>query len=306
MSLTAKQTANKQRLEKALATRVDEFAVTYDEIGADDINYGDIAFELQEATQFVLLAVENKLIVSLAKRVSSPDIVYDKDKDCLFIIARADILKFIRLRVNGHKTSINYLVDQSNKLYELQQYKLSRATKERPIGFHSNFYDKVTRTAPQGQVVAVMETGDIDDVSIDDVVSDGQDSGTVISIDVLNGHVFLDDTDADFVKDTSLTVLGGGTYVVKTITASHATSNSQDYSAFAENDYAIEAYPAGEKSVEEFSYLPKIPFYDIPSMFEDAILWDATYRLLDINERSFADKAMFKRDRAIEAMNRGF
>ena len=94
--------------------------------------------------------------------------------------------------------------------------------------------------------------------------------------------------------------MDNGSYTLKVISIS-----GEDYTATPESNYAVEVYPEGSKTVEEFYYIPNVPYYDMDTRFEDAVLWDATYRLLSINERSFADKAMTKRDQVIQSLNRG-
>lgn len=60
-----------------------------------------------------------------------------------------------------------------------------------------------------------------------------------------------------------------------------------------QSKYAIEAYDAGEGTIEVLDYIPKLASYDIPSSLVDALVWCAASRVLTILRQGEASKQAF-------------
>lgn len=280
--MTQAQTDRLTYLKTMVSARVDEYLEDAGQPTTIDLNFGDVEFELRQATRFVLSNIDRATSFIVSREYAYATHLADASKDQAVIPLPDDYLRFVRLRLSGWNTDVNTLRSDADPLYPMQQFRLSRGTAQKPIAFqvpyHSTYAGGIVGAL---QLYATVPDADKANVQVGDgIVGIAPIGATVIDASdpdyVVLGCPSQAAHDAIDVNDTFTVNSGQETEYVLTI----AYKEGQAFTR-KPHGQAIEAYPAGT-GVESLIYVPQTQAYDLPVELEDVLIWKTVQNIAGI------------------------
>ena len=307
MALTQAQKNRLDYLKKLVALRVDEYSESPDNIGEDDVNFGDFEYELDQSARKILTTVDRYYAIQSAKKAKYITAKEDTSKKCLTIPLPEDYLRFVSLNVSGWKTPCTNVISDSTKAYRMQQYDMRRGTVEQPKTFLVPYFEESyeAETVAVGKAYCTISTEPATDETID------KDTAWTSNDGVPATGTIDDVEDPDFVV---VNISSNAVVVGSILTPDNADSWRLTVKYIAGEtvhrpsfNLALEAYPVADKSIDSLIYVPALKSYEMPEELEDALVWYTIYRVLVISGRFESAKgANIEYQNTIIQLNKGF
>lgn len=298
------------KLKTLVSLRVDEYSEQADEIGDNDINLGDIAFELDNSAREVLSAVERDSGFRAARDITDYSAVIAGNHEGGRVPLPDDYLRFTSMKMQNWSLPVNQLISDQSRAYRQQQYEYRRGTPEQPKAFLVPMREAAYEAGvvPNLTVLCTVKTEPVDQkyISVGAAVTITHNTGTVAgTIEDLSDpdyiHVSIDSLPGDLeVGDVVDSDSDNWQLTVKYIPGQTFTRPG-----FKQ---AIEFWPnkSGDE-IESLLYIPYLKAVEMPEELEDALVWYTAYKVLAIAERFESAKMVYQQyQQAVINVNKGF
>jgi hypothetical protein len=278
MSLTDQQQDRLDRLKMLVTIRVDEFRGT-SETNDTAVPSGDVEYELTQSAKAVTAKVPRN-VSFFATSGYHYDIVSETSNNGAIIPLPSDYCRFTRFKMKGWDLPVNEYYSDDSTAYRQQQYEMRRGTVEKPAVFLIPYTKKFKAgTAPdilakQISGKAIPHTGDTLEKSDDAAMILDIDDPDYIHLKAKSGYtaeagdVLTCKEDSEIIYELSVEYLAGDTYYRQ-----------------SEARQALEVYPYGKGEIEEQLYVPYMKPWEVPTIFEDLLVWHATSSVLGVMRR---------------------
>jgi hypothetical protein len=302
MSLTTEQQAQLDYLKQLVALRVDEYSESASNIGDDDINYGDIEFELDKSARKVLTSVDRFTILDSSVRDTTLSPVDTDDGYGSILALPADFLRFVSLKYSEWNRNVTGLISDDTSAYQQQQFSMRRGRNDKPKAFIVPYHEAQSGVVPTGFIlVEVTEASAPNDLG-DTFANVDPDSFVLTDLNgPIENHFWAYVTAGAPAVGETFTEVDAPTVIREVIVRYTA---GQSFNSDSSNK-AIESYPKGTSPA--LTYVPALKSYDMPENLEDALVWHTVYRVLVIAGRNDSAGLAFQEyQKVLVEINNGF